>query len=137
MKRYFSLSFLCCSWSRFMVGIDCSQNYCKWSWAAAEPCWGASIFIYFLYSFTHLEAELHVLVSVLMNEVWWADGEQVNISWSQTSEVHKLFINCFSVLLQWSGPASDMEARAFSSHLPLSRKKISIPQRIDCKPRTG
>ena len=48
------------------------------------------LFIYCMCSSTHLETELHVLVSILMNEVWYTDGEKVSISQSQTSEVHKL-----------------------------------------------
>lgn len=52
-----------------------------------------------IYSFTHLPAQLYVLGLVLMNEVWHADGEQVNISLKQTPVRHKLFIKPFSVLL--------------------------------------
>lgn len=67
------------------------------------------LIIYCMYSSTRLEAELHVLVSILMNEVWCTDGEQVSISQSRTFEVHKLFIRYFGVLQQqWSGLVSDM-----------------------------
>lgn len=82
-----------------MVKIDCSQNHGKCSLGRSRAIL-ADLFIYFIASFTHLEAELYVLVSVLMNEVWCTDGEKVNIFQSQTSESHKLFIKAFNVLLQ-------------------------------------
>lgn len=70
------------------------------------------LFMRLIYSFTHLLAELHVLGLVLMNEVWHADGEQVNISLKQTPVLHKLFIGPFSVLLSWSQSATNTETRA-------------------------
>lgn len=93
---------------------------------AAAELYGQTDFIYFMYCFPHLEAELHVLVSVLMKEVWCPDGEKVNLSQSQTSEVHKLFIKYFSVLPPWSGAVSNMETRALSSHPSPQQKKIGI-----------
>lgn len=66
------------------------------------------LIIYCVYSSTYLEAELHVLVSILLNEVWCTDGEKVSISQSRTFEVHKLFVRYFGVLQQqWSGLVSN------------------------------
>lgn len=94
-----------------MVKIDYSQNYCKWSLGSSRVIL-VDLLIYCICSSTHPEAELHVLGSILMNEVWCTDGEKVSISQSQTFEVYKLFIEYFSVLQQWSGLVSNMVTRA-------------------------
>ena len=94
-----------------MVKRDCSWNNHEWAWTATELHCCVYLFVCLIYSFTHLQEEMCVLGLVLMNEVWHADGEKVNIFLKQSSVVHKLFLKPFSVLLQWSELVSNTETR--------------------------
>lgn len=96
-----------------------------------QSCAGARRYLFILYT------ALPVLKQNCEHwpQVWWmrcgSDRGRVNISRSQTSEVHQLFIENFGVRLQWSGPISIITRREeLSDHtLPLNRRKISIKQR--------
>ena len=108
-----------------MVRADRLQNFCRWSLGCSRAPLADSV-LYFIARFTRPEAELHVLVSILMNEVWYTDGEKVNIFQSQASEIHKLFINYFNVLCSGQGQFLIWKQELFNHTLPLNRKRLAL-----------